>query len=301
MDWVRAHWRYVIGFSIALILPFGIQWLMTHGFWENTAGGTNDGWLGFWGGYLGAIISVSGVYYQVSKELSANKKQFETSKYPKIRIVVGTIALNKIAPKVVQQYPDETDDSRIARYREFTEIWRADDRRIAGISFANISSNRFYDALVVVEYSSYERIESDGEFRGNMIKRSPDRFAIPEMGEQEKEVTILYAPVLFNAYFDNSVKKVETIKEVKSITVYGQTETGQIIKISFDHIRTYNYIPREVMIGKTIENEYVTLANEDIFPLMRLTKDYGEKWSAIRKLRDTLIIWISIKDRYTEK
>ncbi|WP_203649656.1 hypothetical protein [Secundilactobacillus yichangensis] len=214
---IELHWKYGVGILIAVSAPLALQHFMTHGIWKITLGGSNNGWLGFWGGYLGAIISVLGVYYQVSKELKANKSQFEISKYPKIRIVLGTIQLNNINPKIIQQYPSESDHDRINRYRSFTRIWREDSQRIAGISFANVSQNRFYDAIVLVEYSPKEILENDFRFHGRMRIRRSDRFAIPEMGESSKEVTILFVPYLFNAYFDNSVKKVKRLKKLKEL------------------------------------------------------------------------------------
>lgn len=34
----------------------------------NIDNGSNDGWLGFWGGYLASIITIIGVYWQVRKQ-----------------------------------------------------------------------------------------------------------------------------------------------------------------------------------------------------------------------------------------
>ncbi|WP_076657800.1 hypothetical protein [Lactiplantibacillus plantarum] len=49
--------------------------------WKFIAG-TNDGWLGFWGGYLGAIITILGVFMQIRSE---RKSEIEKSNQEKKR------------------------------------------------------------------------------------------------------------------------------------------------------------------------------------------------------------------------
>ncbi|MDO7805774.1 hypothetical protein Q7Q91_12350 [Lactiplantibacillus pentosus] len=60
---------------IVVVIPFFVQlimYLLSFGIFTI---GTNDAWLGFWGGYLGAIIAIGGVYWQVNKQLSFEKNQ----------------------------------------------------------------------------------------------------------------------------------------------------------------------------------------------------------------------------------
>jgi len=57
---------------IALVSPFIIQVVMTTLF-NDIPGGSNDGWLGFWGGYLGAIISIAGVYRSIKAQHEDNE------------------------------------------------------------------------------------------------------------------------------------------------------------------------------------------------------------------------------------
>lgn len=206
---MKRNWHYIYIPVVVIVIvsvPFIIQNLMS-GKFNVTLGGSNDGWLGFWGGYLGAILSVFGVYFQVTKEVREQRVQYNQSKFPKVRIVVGTITLHEISPKIIQMYPGESDRDRINRYRSFTRIWRDSQKEIAGISFANISLNRFYDAIVIIDYSPFEAIEQDGTYQGRMIQRNSDKFAIPEMGESSEQVAILFVSYLWNAYFDNSIKK----------------------------------------------------------------------------------------------
>lgn len=52
-----------------------INFLMDFGWFKSVGHGSDDGWLGFWGGYLGSIIAVSGVYWQVREEIRNGKME----------------------------------------------------------------------------------------------------------------------------------------------------------------------------------------------------------------------------------
>ncbi|MBS0977458.1 hypothetical protein [Levilactobacillus brevis] len=67
---------WVIVAALLIGCPFLIQWLM-NGPFGTSLGGTNDGWLGFWGGYLGAIITVMGVYLQISLERKREQERIK--------------------------------------------------------------------------------------------------------------------------------------------------------------------------------------------------------------------------------
>lgn len=81
-DYVNDHpFRSVFILIVAtlIIIPFIVLILLkvlSFGIFET---GTNDGWIGFWGGYLGAIVAIGGVYWQVTrterKEKQRSKKR----------------------------------------------------------------------------------------------------------------------------------------------------------------------------------------------------------------------------------
>lgn len=287
---------YVTFLVSILIIPLIVQfflWLTT--VWNIFTSSSNDGWLGFWGSYLGATISVLGIYFQVNKELKANqagleesKRQFEISKYPKIRLGVGSISLGKVTPKVIQKYPNEDRKKMIARWKSFTSFWRSSSTRIVGISLYNISSNNFYDVIVIINYMPIKLIDGDGNFTGKEEPRKPDRFTVPQMTNSADDALVLFLPMLFNVCFDQSVDKTESVKVVDNILVYGQTEINQIIKMKFDSIKVYNFIPREIKFGKDVNSEYKELMAQQIYPPMKLRKDFGEKDESIERLRNAI-------------
>ncbi|QAS29524.1 hypothetical protein [Lactiplantibacillus plantarum] len=73
-------WGLLLGFLAIIIIPVILQWMMISIF-NNTSGGSDDGWLGFWGGYLGAIITVPTTVFvtiwSILKQIKESKSQFE--------------------------------------------------------------------------------------------------------------------------------------------------------------------------------------------------------------------------------
>ncbi|MBO1123633.1 hypothetical protein FQS88_17440 [Enterococcus casseliflavus] len=63
-----------IGFICVILIPLVVQGLID---WDTTHKGSDDGWLGFWGGYLGAIIGVAGALIAIQIQLSYEKKRFK--------------------------------------------------------------------------------------------------------------------------------------------------------------------------------------------------------------------------------
>ncbi|MGX6400798.1 hypothetical protein ACWM0Y_07540 [Lactiplantibacillus plantarum] len=77
---------------VIVIIPFGLQLVMAGLSFGIFKIGTNDGWLGFWGGYLGSIIAIGGVYWQVRKQI-----RFEESKQlPRLVPIEGKIKIDGV-------------------------------------------------------------------------------------------------------------------------------------------------------------------------------------------------------------
>ncbi|WP_270788404.1 putative phage abortive infection protein [Enterococcus casseliflavus] len=57
-----------------VLIPLFIQVLIN---WDTMNNGSDDGWLGFWGGYLGSIIGVVGALIVIQIQLSNEKERFD--------------------------------------------------------------------------------------------------------------------------------------------------------------------------------------------------------------------------------
>lgn len=58
-------------FFILVLIPYSMQAIINI---ESAAKGSDDGWLGFWGGYLGSVIGVLGTYAVLRVQLKNEKK-----------------------------------------------------------------------------------------------------------------------------------------------------------------------------------------------------------------------------------
>jgi len=281
---------------VAIATPFLVQ-LGIITIFLNVPGGTDDGWLGFWGGYLGAIIGIVGVYLQIRIQIRVDKKKSQESKRPKIRVVVGSIALNEVLPRVIQEYPNETTEKRNQRYKAFTSMQRVDEDRIPGISLYNISKNNFYDVIVRITYSPFDSLRPGGK----LVLRPADLFIIPQMTDDAKGATIFYITWLFSSYFDNTAKKEETVKKVQRIELWGITEVNEIVKLEFTGIQVYNFMPKLLPESEEIKKEYADFMSQDIFPLIKVDKSYGEAEEKQKQAEFTKKIKADMKKREKEK
>lgn len=67
---------WIVGIAVVglILIPLFVQWLING---DTTHKGSDDGWLGFWGGYLGAIIGVAGALIAIQIQLTNEKMRFE--------------------------------------------------------------------------------------------------------------------------------------------------------------------------------------------------------------------------------
>ncbi|WP_056978146.1 hypothetical protein [Lentilactobacillus senioris] len=78
MDFFKKYWKIGLLFSFIgfVIIPFLVllgEHFLNFG-WFSEA--DNGAWLGFWGGYLGAILSIGGVYWSLKVQIENNNELF---------------------------------------------------------------------------------------------------------------------------------------------------------------------------------------------------------------------------------
>lgn len=76
MEFLKKNKKFVAwALLVTLVLiPLFIQVLIN---WDTMNNGSDDGWLGFWGGYLGSIIGVVGALIVIQIQLSNDKERFD--------------------------------------------------------------------------------------------------------------------------------------------------------------------------------------------------------------------------------
>ncbi|MBK0038845.1 MULTISPECIES: putative phage abortive infection protein [unclassified Enterococcus] len=109
-----------------IIIPLVIQGVIN---WDTMNNGSDDGWLGFWGGYLGSIIGVVGALIVIQIQLENEKKRFDEETKArdnefienKKRFAEETLARNKEFEESKKRFDEETK----ARNKEFEEEKKA--------------------------------------------------------------------------------------------------------------------------------------------------------------------------------
>ena len=76
MEFLKKNKKFITWALIItlIIIPLVIQGVIN---WDTMNNGSDDGWLGFWGGYLGSIIGVVGTLIAIQIQLSNEKKRFD--------------------------------------------------------------------------------------------------------------------------------------------------------------------------------------------------------------------------------
>ena len=75
---------------IMIIINFGMDWWI----FDKLGNGSDDGWLGFWGGFLGAIFAVVGVWWQTNNTIKNEKELMFSQKRP--YIILQELSADKV-------------------------------------------------------------------------------------------------------------------------------------------------------------------------------------------------------------
>ena len=91
---MKKYKNQILGTAVALIaIPIFVA-LLLHAPGLNNVFGSDDGWLGFWGGYLGAIVAIVGVWWQTNKTIKNEKELMFSQKRP--YIVLRELNVDKV-------------------------------------------------------------------------------------------------------------------------------------------------------------------------------------------------------------
>ncbi|MGH1876662.1 putative phage abortive infection protein [Enterococcus casseliflavus] len=128
MEFLKKNKKFIAWALIVtlIIIPLVIQGVIN---WDTMNNGSDDGWLGFWGGYLGSIIGVVGALIVIQIQLENEKKRFDEETKArdnefienKKRFDEETLARNKEFEESKKRFDEETK----ARNKEFEEEKKA--------------------------------------------------------------------------------------------------------------------------------------------------------------------------------
>lgn len=231
--------------------------------------GSATDWLGFWGSYLGAIIAIFGVYWQVTRQTSSENNRLYLQKRPQLRLVITSINNDRINPQnsvmTIQKYPNEPGHKQINRFNQFSRLLDLNKHKgaVPVISLLNISDNRFNSLVIIIKYVKGASTTVD-RFLYNGLPAISDDFS--------KEMPLLYStPYLLKMGYEN--KQISNL--IDSITVYGLTSVNEILMYTFTNISMNNYVPSDVKSSYqdlTVKDDYVRLAGNKSKTILSLTK-----------------------------
>ncbi|MBC1307911.1 hypothetical protein [Listeria booriae] len=99
--------------------------------WFSFAAGTSEGWLGFWGGYLGSLLSIFGALWIFNKQSSKDKQEINDTLKAQMKITSTftyyeyLLAENKELISTIQKTSDDLYDYyKIAKDIEFNPIFK---------------------------------------------------------------------------------------------------------------------------------------------------------------------------------
>ncbi|ARW13414.1 apurinic/apyrimidinic endonuclease family protein [Lactiplantibacillus plantarum] len=111
-EWTKKSCWIICGVIISLvIIPGAVQLLMTCAF-TTTSGGSDDGWLGFWGGYLGTILGIPISVMIAVKTIKEGQRQIIESKQFKYHEKISECATKfQIEIQSTTRYPLDEERS----------------------------------------------------------------------------------------------------------------------------------------------------------------------------------------------
>ncbi|EAC9524679.1 hypothetical protein LZ420_000494 [Listeria monocytogenes] len=111
----------LIGGLLIIVVPLIVGFLFLIPFFDFLPG-SNEGWLGFWGGYLGAVLSIFGALWLFNKQSSKDKQEVKDTLEAQMKITSTfayfeyLLAENKELINVVQKTLDDIFEySKIAK------------------------------------------------------------------------------------------------------------------------------------------------------------------------------------------
>lgn len=219
-SWIEKHWWAKV--SIAIIVVFGLPMLLAKGMewgaFKNIPGSNSD-WFSFLGGYVGAIITIGGVYWQVRKQTVADKE----ADFRKARPLFLISIVNEEEKNNVSYYGNLS----FWLYHELKKVLsKVKEEKFKQIKIHNISEETMNAVKVVIKWNDniedtvkIETITGHEECR-IITKKSLDKMYYKREHDQ-KEVSSGYDSLKeVDVYFHTPIReKIKLVFEYKDETL----------------------------------------------------------------------------------
>ena len=212
----RDSWRMIKNFCLWIIIGIVPPILLNFGMSRFTSIGSDDGWLGFWGGYLGAAITVIGVYVQIYMGNKSAKKLEAIKSRP-------YVYLNSESAEIFKEvyFKNSEDRDEIAGlYRDGFSVIDIDDKQ-----------NTFYHSLLSQSlYLSVHNVSMHHVISMDLILK----YEPTESNEiNEEKFHIRDIEPFGQSYF--YIGKLSKFDDLRSIELYFLTEFHEKIKLFYTY------------------------------------------------------------------
>lgn len=169
---LKRNWKLIVTIILGLPLPMLVlNFGMDIPLFDSFSNADDSAWLGFWGGYLGAVISIGGLYWQTNKQLQNESKNRKSDiERQKDQYYNEARALFSIIDKKGVNFND-VDKNYVSKQFENLEKrvtnWLDIDKYIYVIQIHNFSDN----PMLLVKINLFDKSDSSNNFCINRINR----------------------------------------------------------------------------------------------------------------------------------
>lgn len=250
---------------IMIVINFGMNWWISYKFGKGSA----DGWLGFWGGFLGAILAVVGVWWQTNKTIKNEKELMFSQKRP-------YIILQELSA-------DEVDKVYGISNCDFQNKFQV-------LVIKNLSNQPFFSIKVVLDDQDnpviIDRIDKNKNI--GILVNSMDVNKLQEAERNLKEsVAVMGKGNLdgLKQLYDDSIKEIKEIFDKYSQDFEGLGLSKDATKVNDDRFRqVYTSKYNEGILDKSIVNITKEIKTEKV--TIYFTTTVREKVKLVFKKED---------------
>lgn len=258
----RKQYYWIIGVSFLIISVFLVPLVWNLGMMVLNFGvGDNNSWLGFWGGYLGAIVAIGGVYWQVNRTLQSEKEALYRQNRPYFILQYTNDYVRKRTDEEKYYYLTKSSGF-VSEAEDFIRVSGLQHISFNMIQINNVSKKSMMAVRVVVTQDSDNK-DRRKKFNINLIDiHDKVCLVFPEyVDDYIKASDENNGPTKNKGEFNfSNTKFIEALKEklkdkgdflsITKVEIYFTTELREKIKLTFElKNNCLKYV------GKTLENK----------------------------------------------
>lgn len=256
---VHKQWLLILILVLVIPIPYSINFLLG----DIGGNGTNDGWLGFWGGYLGSIIAILGVYLQVNSEIRNTKEQIkiESQRYllerdlqyksytAQLHVFVGKQTVNKVGIMTIDKDQDLKNNKLLEKLTDKRTEEANKKLNVSEymevVNITNWSDNSLFELIVTICYKD----------------KSEDKF---------KNTALLKGKSII--FYSNKLVS----KSIEFISIFAITSVGEKIFYEFKEAKIDDFVLKDILYehsSKNLSNKYDFISGQEhIYPLTIIEK-----------------------------